>query len=231
MKRLMIVALLAALVMVLASSVAFALVGSIKNTKHDLSSGTTAAIRSNEDEICVFCHTPHNATRKVPLWNHTVTSSSFTTYFSTTIDGATNLVKGDASTAASVSVLCLSCHDGSVALGSVVKNYSGAITINDVPGKVTGGVLVSAAALGTDLSNDHPVGITYKTDVGDLRSLTGTKVVDPLDPTKFCQLFGTSAPYTVECASCHAVHGGTTAEPFLRFSNANSRLCLACHLK
>ncbi|MGE5623526.1 MAG: cytochrome c3 family protein [Methanocella sp.] len=233
MKRLMIVSLTAALVVALTSTAALAVVGSIKNTKHDLSSGnTTYAIKGTEDEVCVFCHTPHNATKKVPLWNHTVTNATFTTYASATIDGTTNLGTA-ADDPVSVSRLCLSCHDGSVALGAVVKNYSGNSTIGAVAGKTdASGKLISAAALGTDLSNDHPVGITYVTGAGtDLRAVTGTKVVHRTNATKFCQLFGAGPTYTVECASCHAVHGGTDAEPFLRFSNANSELCLTCHDK
>lgn len=232
MRRLITVLTLAVLAVGLVGGSALAVVGNIKNTKHDLSAGnTTYTVKAaGEDEVCVFCHTPHNASKKVPLWNHSVTTSTFLTYSSATIDGTTSLVtSGDP---VNVSVLCLSCHDGSVALGSVVKNYSGNSAIGAIAGKTdASGKLISPAALGTDLSNDHPVGITYVTTPGDLRGPTGSKVISPTDSARFCQLFGTTAPYTVECASCHAVHGGTGAEPFLRFSNTNSTLCLTCHLK
>jgi predicted CXXCH cytochrome family protein len=80
---------------------------------------------------------------------------------------------------------------------------------------------------GTDLSNDHPIGITYdNTATGD------TAFVDPaVVATNLGVPLATALPGTkVECSSCHSVHD-TTYMPFLRISNDNSAICLACHVK
>jgi len=112
------------------------------------------------------------------------------------------------------SKLCLSCHDGTVAIDSY-----GGIT--------TGTIFINSAApvnIGTDLSNDHPVSFTYNTALatadGELRDPTATPAVSAL-------LFSGR----VECASCHDPHGVTGVTKLLRMSNASSALCLTCHIK
>jgi predicted CXXCH cytochrome family protein len=233
MKRVFLVLLAICLLVVMTTGSAFALQGSIKNTKHDLSvNSTTTGPKSTEDEICVFCHTPHNARVAVPLWNREQsgggTPTSYSTYTSATIQGTRDTINGSS---ANISVLCLSCHDGALSLGAVVNNYPSA---TDPAGWSGAGVdagtgkLTSRAKLGVDLTNDHPVSITY-----DDRSVAsggpGDLIVKASLPASI-QLFGATND-RVECASCHAVHGGTNAEPFLRMSNQNSALCLACHKK
>lgn len=227
MKRLVITLLAVCVLVALSTGSVLALQGSIKDTKHDLSTtSTTTGPKSTESEICVFCHTPHNARVAVPLWNRDVSGggspTSYSTYTSATINGTRDTING---ASANVSVLCLSCHDGAISLGAVVNNHpndadpsgwSGA-GVNAGTGKLTSG-----AALGTDLTNDHPIAITYNDATGDL-------VAKGSLPASI-QLFGAGAD-RLECASCHAVHGGTTFEPFLRMTNAGSALCLACHKK
>ena len=104
-------------------------------------------------------------------------------------------------------------------------------------------------AIGTDLRNDHPVGIRYPLPAG-----AGTDFRDP--PRKEVKLayfdvngnnradsneirlYNTGDGYEVECASCHDPHGVPSAGPgsvfnptFLRISNAGSAVCLTCHSK
>ena len=147
----------------------------IKDTKHNLgaSNGTnTNYMTSGTDEICVFCHTPHasNTAVKAPLWNKPVAAgSSYTTYntsTSATIDGSVDM--------SGVSLACLSCHDGTQAMDTMInKPGSGGYNL---AGATTGGTWTGArqdgtgkminagqfiAMLGTDLTNDHPVGIQY----------------------------------------------------------------------
>ena len=138
----------------------------IASTKHNL--GSTSTTGNNKTtgtgDICVFCHTPHGAdtSAAVPLWNRTLaTPSSYTTYNSlgtSSLDGATAPV-------GSVSLACLSCHDGSQAMNTMINapgsgstaiggTWSGA---NQTAGKITG----TYSQIGTDLRNDHPVGIQY----------------------------------------------------------------------
>lgn len=147
-------------------------VGRIAGSPHDLSSISTAT-----DEVCVFCHTPHSAvpaaTAVVPLWNKVVDPTGFTTYDSTTIDG-TILPVG------SVSVACLSCHDGTQAM-DVVINAPGSRGVNPAGTDldplalgVIGAITGTAADLGKDLTNDHPIGVQY----GGFEPVAGTQI-DP----------------------------------------------------
>jgi predicted CXXCH cytochrome family protein len=139
----------------------------ISTTPHNLgSAGPGPNIYSGTAEICVFCHTPHGAdnSASVPLWNKTLAApTSYTTYDTlgtSSLDGATAPV-------GSVSIACLSCHDGTQAMDSVLNAPgSGAVVASYDAGAWTGpagltGIITGIALLGTDLSNDHPIGIQY----------------------------------------------------------------------
>lgn len=205
MKKLLVLAALVAL----CSTSAFA---AITNTKHDLSSSSTAAIKGTSTEICVYCHTPHGATAAgtAPLWNRTTTAA---TDFYNNPAGSINGTMGLAGVNASDAILCLSCHDGASLTDALTNppNSGGA-----VPAVQTG----AAANLGTDLSNDHPVGFNYLTTAADTEinaAPVGVKVT-----------YGTGND--MWCSSCHDVHSNTFS-PFLAKSNVGSALCLTCHVK
>jgi predicted CXXCH cytochrome family protein len=177
-----------------------ALAASIDGTSHDLSGLLSSG------EICQACHTPHDAQAvpSAPLWNHTQTGvTAFTMYDSGTMDADTTGQPG------AISLLCLSCHDGTVGLdalaGNSSTNYIGA-----------GGLV------GTDLSYDHPIGIDYSAD-GSMNPDTTTVVGGTIASE---MLFAGN----VECASCHDPHDNQYA-PFLVMSNGGSDLCLTCHDK
>ena len=179
------------LTLVSMSSVAMA---GISTTKHNLGGTRTGNTHPNytssTTEICVFCHTPHGAdsSAAVPLWNRTLgATSSYTTYSSlgtSTLDSASTSV-------GSVSLACLSCHDGTQAM-NVVINSPGSGTTGDVNYDGDTSSYISTAAsgtgdcaatdgtcggfgefnymsqvagemiyLGTDLRNDHPISIQY----------------------------------------------------------------------
>lgn len=177
----------------------------IAGSDHDLSGG------GGGGEICKPCHVPHNAypyagaTVKRVLWNHQETSQTFTMY--TTEAGNTGAIDG-------VSKLCLSCHDGVTA----VDNYGGTTNGNTL---VTGG-----AALGTDLSNDHPIGVKYPPEDSGGAALDGYHAT----PSGNIKLFNVSGVTRVECASCHDPHGAGNGD-FLREPKNGSALCLKCHDK
>ncbi|PKN59184.1 MAG: cytochrome C [Deltaproteobacteria bacterium HGW-Deltaproteobacteria-14] len=184
--------------------------GEIRGSEHDFSSQGWAS-----GEICLPCHTPHNADQSVtqaPLWNHAVTTASFTVYSSPTLQATVAQPGGS-------SKLCLSCHDGTVAIDSF--------------GGTTGTTMVTGAAnVGTDLSNDHPVSFTYDATL----AASDGRLVDPAaDGDTNPDTVGMSSPYVplfagkLECASCHDPHNGTSIEGLLRVSNAGSGLCLKCH--
>jgi predicted CXXCH cytochrome family protein len=140
----------------------------IASTKHNLGS-TNSVVGANKfdgtGEICVFCHTPHGAdtSAAVPLWNRSLADpTSYTTYNSlgtSSLDGATSPV-------GSVSIACLSCHDGVTAMSTVINapgSGSVAMTGTWSGSNVTAAGLLNGAIskLGVDLQNDHPIGIQY----------------------------------------------------------------------
>lgn len=141
---------------------------SITTTKHNLGTGGTGInkVTVGTSEVCVFCHTPHSAAAgSAPLWNKGATGSAYTTYSTTT--SAT--IDGEVLAVGSISLACLSCHDGTQAMDNLVNapgsggyNAAGALAgytwggANQAAGKIT-----SVANLGIDLQNDHPIGIRY----------------------------------------------------------------------
>jgi predicted CXXCH cytochrome family protein len=170
------------------------------------------------------CHTPHNALDELaaPLWNHEVTGvSTYTLYDSTTLDATINPPSG-------VSKLCLSCHDGTVA----VDNYGGEAAGTVFMGA---GALSDTAAFGSDLSNDHPISFTYNDALATTDGGLATPTTDPSGITGGTTidadlLFAGS----LECASCHDVHDAAAAGVgghLLVKPNTDSDLCLTCHEK
>ena len=88
---------------------------SVINTAHNLSVSVSNPLKSiNEEEVCFFCHTPHSSKPRISLWNKRNSGVMYMPYTSSTIKSAPGQPNGSA-------VLCLSCHDGTIALGSVVS--------------------------------------------------------------------------------------------------------------
>ena len=163
-------------------------------------------------EICIVCHTPHHAQAGVePLWNHQVTTATFTVYSSSSLDASVGQPDGS-------SKLCLSCHDGTVAVDNFGGNTNGTEYVH-------GNELI-----GTDLSNDHPVSFVYDATLAS----TDGGLFDPT--TTNSGLGGTIDQdmlygHKLQCASCHDVHNGSGVAKLLVKSNAGSALCLTCHAK
>lgn len=198
--------------------------GTIVGTVHDFS-----AVGFSGGEICVVCHTPHSADTSVsaaPLWDHTVTSTTFTMYDSPTLDATPS----NSGQPGGVSRLCLSCHDGTVAIDS----FGGATGTNFITNqaKLIGG--------GGDLSDDHPISVTYDTALSVLDpgmhdpAATTVTIGEAGDKTRTGTVAAlmTSAG-TVQCNSCHDVHNGFTVggSPLLKVSQSGSAICLTCHNK
>jgi predicted CXXCH cytochrome family protein len=181
---------------------------SVVNTKHNLSvSGQGSVHATSERDVCIFCHAPHHALTDGPLWNHEMSVQTYTPYSSQTLKATVGQPTGS-------SRLCLSCHDGTVALGAV-HNRSSQIAMNS-------SVMPSASNLGTDLSGGHPVSFIYDTALatadGNLRD-PGTLPPDvPLDRNS-----------QMQCTSCHDPHNDQYGN-FLVLDNTSSALCLACHV-
>jgi hypothetical protein len=163
----------------------------IAETRHNLGTGSSfngtpnagANNSTGTAEICVFCHTPHGASQgaPAPLWNKRLSvngvptggSGTYTTYAQL----RTPSLDGQVAQVGSVSAACLSCHDGTQAMDNIINAPgSGGYDANGGPNGTRGwtwaGATVTAngfmqnagdriSMLGTDLSNDHPIGIQY----------------------------------------------------------------------
>lgn len=204
-----------------------------------------------DNQICKPCHTPHNAKPAVystRIWAHTITNASYT------VDAAGTKKSAD-DALDRVSRLCMSCHDGTVALGDYA--YS--------PNPTGGGSPGNGATLGTDLTSNHPVGkeAVYSPTRTSFKPTTDTKDTSgtitaknagvksattstlPLVRVTEKDATGniTSDNFVVGCATCHHPHGtrtgDATANPpgsdplphLLRMPNDGSALCLSCHNK
>ncbi len=216
-------------------------ISDVRGTRHNLSSGGpggTQSTAAGTSEVCVFCHTPHGGTQadqggtpmRPPLWNRRVPAgSTYTPYTSSSLD-AQNIVDGLNAQPGGSSKLCLSCHDGTLALGNVnVLNGSANVSI-PMQGTGAGGVMPPGEGqasgftrfLGTDLRNDHPISVTYDATLavrdGELRvpdssqrwppgsgsvlavRSPGYKPLLPLEPT------GLGGLGQAQCATCHDPH-------------------------
>jgi hypothetical protein len=275
----------------------FSNIGSVGNTRHNLSQRQTSgggpagatmdSFRNDYLEVCVYCHTPHGANTTaaaVPLWNRTMKITTYQTYDLLNTASLTQPVTQPGIN----SLTCLSCHDGQTAVDSIInmpgsgrylqaqettENSAFLNSWNNSRGpdatvhlRLSGGECLAchssgagfvgagatdftAFAIGTDLRNDHPVGIRFPTTAG-----AGTDFKDP--PRKEVRLayfdtngnsradaneirlYNSGDGYEVECASCHDPHGVPSAGPgstfnatFLRVNNAGSAVCLTCHSK
>ena len=204
--------------------------GTVVGSKHDLRAvGGGTPTGTGLTEVCVVCHTPHqaaSAAKQYPLWNHTATATTnFGVYASPTLNATPANIGGAAIGGQSASMLCMSCHDGTVSVLSMYNPPNAATpTVTAIGGRISAtGQIISNANVGTDMSDDHPVNFTYDTALaaadGDLRNPATTPVVANM-------LIGGM----MQCSSCHSTHDPTNT-PFLRMSNVGSALCLNCHIK
>ncbi|MEK6748028.1 MAG: cytochrome c3 family protein [Pseudomonadota bacterium] len=123
---------------------------------------------SGTAEICVFCHTPHggDANAAVPLWNRRLSNPAI---YQTYDQLGTSTLDAKVAAVGSVSLGCLSCHDGTQAIDAVINEPgSGADNPGFRAGTWTGtdnnlGKLAPSVVqmLGIDLTNDHPIGMQY----------------------------------------------------------------------
>jgi hypothetical protein len=235
----------------------------VSNSVHNLSRTDGQHISNNAtDQVCVFCHTPHFSSAATnaadaPLWNRNISSAVYTPYSSGTMDTTPGQPDGG-------SIACLSCHDGTISLDSLinapgrggVNGYTlggneNAVFTNDPTFTLgwtftdDGAPLASPATLvslgepslvvGTDLSGDHPISMSYPTPAQDpaFNQPPGT----PGGPRMFPNGIRTFAADKVQCGSCHEPHLDNASEiskglaPLLRVSNTQSAMCFTCHIK
>ena len=194
---------------------------SIVDTGHDLSN--TGSLNNQNNEVCIYCHSPHvediaDVSDYNPLWAADVqTATDFDPYASSTLQASI----GDP--LVGPSRLCMSCHDGTIAIDSALSGstvfVSGRLLVGDDRGLGGGGIL----------SSDHPIGFDYPAvatadaEINDAGTTYAGATIGDF-------LFTDGANEIMTCATCHDVHDDTNGY-FLLSSNADSALCLGCHDK
>jgi len=183
---------------------------SVVNSKHDLSARGPGPIRAvQETEVCIFCHAPHNAAPQTPLWNRVNPRTHYLIYRSSTTDARIDQPSGP-------SKMCLSCHDGSMALGNVLSRPATepiVMTARTIP--------PGSADLTNDLSDDHPIGFRYDRALSNRdRQVRAPELVSRELP------LGVHAE--VHCTTCHDPHDNELGN-FLNVSDEMSAICVTCH--
>jgi predicted CXXCH cytochrome family protein len=179
----------------------------VSRTKHNLTPSGPGTIKTAvQTGLCVFCHTPHNASPSIGMWNHELSGTTYQLYASSTLKATLNQPTGS-------SQLCLSCHDGTLALDTLRVPPKGT--------PLTLSFLTGGTVLGTNLSRDHPISFTYDLALTQIRQEladpSSLPVSAPLDPKG-----------QLQCTSCHDPHEDRHPN-FLRADNRGGTLCTACH--
>ncbi len=220
----------------------------IAGTAHDFSGVGIPATGS-----CTFCHTPHRALSTLLLWNHTLSTATFSWDVPTTTAGTSfPSFKGDTYTGPTAK--CLSCHDGSVAVGDIAWWNEGkpVAPLNNVKHTWPDAFNVGATdgTLGS-MKGNHPVAMPYPyLNVANTYNLittgSGATLTEwqatPLSPIRVFNdnggniTAGALATKTgIECSSCHDPHNKASVDDlFLRgkLGGADTNyICLKCHIK
>lgn len=189
----------------LASGIASA---QIESTVHNLTAGNKlhGDSRNAGAGVCIFCHTPHNAQPAAGLWNRDLPAVTYKLYQSSTLQAQVLQPNGS-------SRLCLSCHDGILALSNM--------RVPPVTGKVAYmPPLIGRTVMGTDLSNDHPISFVYN-------SALAFRAADLADPMALPPSAPLDNEREVQCTSCHDPH--LNRPNFLRIDERFGADCTVCH--
>ncbi len=173
-------------------------------------------------ESCKTCHVPHRPLLNVPLWAHALSSYSYNLYNTNPKYTGPNSAAYDASPsslAGTKSALCLSCHDGTVAVAGTT--YMGNIMGGDSIVTWDNGAPVSGNP-NNGLRGSHPIAVNYATvrtnQPSDYNDISADPAVK-LEASK------------VQCTSCHNPHNKVAGTMMLVKANTNSALCVTCHNK
>lgn len=183
---------------------------SVVGGPHNLSAGGPGTIKAtSENEVCIFCHAPHNASPVKPLWNRAMPADAYTIYASRALDANPGQPTGS-------SKMCLSCHDGTIALGAIVSR--------DATIAMSGGLTTMPSGhsrIGTDLRDDHPVSFAFDSSLASR---------DPhlRNPASLPEQTKLDANQELQCTTCHDAHNNAF-DSFLVMQNSASQLCTACH--
>jgi hypothetical protein len=217
--------------------------GGVAGSPHDFSTNSAWNTRKG---VCSPCHSAHHTdvNQIAPLWNHATSTAAFVPYTSPTLDITVGTPSG-------VSLACLSCHDGTVAINQGINGLGTNVAVFIDP----------SAQIGPDLHNTHPISFTYDTALATADGALEDPLVYKIgDPKPSLTISVAPAPATwsgtsltgktideallighkMECGSCHDVHKQEGASPtsgiLARISGNDSTgrgstLCRTCHIK
>jgi hypothetical protein len=116
--------------------------------------------RTGFRRLCTFCHTPHGAISTQLAWNHTLFKNVFDWgVVATTAGTPYPKFKGD--TYKGPSARCLSCHDGSVAIGDVAS-FRQSVGVLSADRIGTNGFAVTRQVGADDnMAGSHPLAMPY----------------------------------------------------------------------
>lgn len=223
----------------------------VSGSLHDMNTQTGTVERDQYQRVCVFCHTPHNATvgdatAPIPLWGRGTAAAAdvYTGYTWAYWENVESLGTPDGSGGYFAAIsdplqgptrLCLSCHDGTVAVDSHISN--GALTGK----KFLSGV--RAIGHGKDLTSTHPVGFKYsdalKRNIAASGSIAGRSEIALKSDRFATNVTANESGYTTverngiktigqvlyggdifTCASCHEVHNKDNSDQNLEVSTS-----------
>ncbi len=214
MKKLLLASALLLLGMIALAHVVQAQVTGDVLGSHNLSLSGTSPVKGRLDP-CLYCHVPHSGVQNPngALWTQQLSTQTYTTYSSTTLHNTSQQP-----TLGADSSLCLSCHDGTVAVGQTQP--SGQIPMS--------GNMYPADVFGTSLQGSHP--FSLKLPLVDAPDLVPSLVLNgtTADPLKQVKLINGD----VECTSCHTPHSQAVdmvSKNFLVRDSSSGQLCLSCH--
>jgi hypothetical protein len=243
-KNLLAIGLTASAALLLSSG---ALRASVLNSPHDFSAESWNVSPADPNSVCGPCHQPHHADSTIiPLWGHTTSTGPWIMYNTNNVP-ISRMKAVPSATPTGVSLACLSCHDGTVA----VNSYGGAIQGG------TGVTITNQALIGTDLTHTHPISFVYDANLSgtgpnqdqwiynpDTTTVLQPDAGQPFVPGNNMTISGflLTSNHRLECSSCHDVHGqeGTpysiTSNPKLvkilgTKGGKGSLLCRSCHNK
>jgi predicted CXXCH cytochrome family protein len=178
----------------------------VAGSKHDLSAKGPGPYRAErETDPCIFCHISHGS-GTASLSNRPETRAQHQPYESSTMQGRAGAPTG-------ASRICLSCHDGTIALG---ETRGRSIEMREGNRPIG---LERRSNLGTDLRRTHPVSVR----ASGLRKVRPPAMGDPVH---------VDGAGLVQCTSCHDPHEewrDPKVGKFLVKSSAHSAICVSCH--
>ncbi|MEW6570029.1 MAG: cytochrome c3 family protein [Nitrospirota bacterium] len=168
------------------------------------------------------------------MWNHELSAvQNYINYWSPTLKAYSS--EAEAPPIDGFSKLCLSCHDGTVAIGAILWSYSDEdIEMVTIPNIIELGRLRPGAAgyLGTDLSGGHPISFIFDASLVSRRnSDPGLTHLNWPIVDQDVKLYPTQGGLGVQCSSCHDPHGGKgglDAPPFWHKATYDE-VCMVCH--